>query len=125
MNYVTTHVDGKVAADGARIRRLWFSFSHHFARSENDALALPNHSDDRARREELAQPIEKLERLEIVVVTLRLLLSGDDELESDELEALLLEAAHYLADKTALHCIGFERNEGPLVLGAVHPSDRH
>lgn len=54
----------------------------------------------------------------LLVVSLRLLLGGVEELEADELEAFLLESFDDVSDEAALDTVGLDCDEGTLVLGA-------
>jgi hypothetical protein len=77
-----------------------------------------DHRDDGSGGEELDKAAEEWLLVEVLVVTPSQVLGGDDELQADELEALLLEARDDLVDEATLHTIGLDGDEGALVVGA-------
>ena len=84
------HVDAEVTTDGTWSGVLWLSGTEHTAASGNDILTLPDHSNDWTRGKEGGEILEKWLRGKIRVVTLGLLLSWNNHLQTNELEALLL-----------------------------------
>lgn len=115
--HVATDVDAQVAADRAGQGVSGVRRAEQHASALHNAEALPHHADDRAGREVLAQAAEELLARQVAVVLLRLLNGGLQQLQANELVALVLEAADDLADEAALDAVGLHSNEGALGLG--------
>ena len=114
---VASNGDAKVTADGAGLRVVGVGGTNQLASLEDDVLALPNHGDDGAAAEVLAET--RVERLgfEVNVVLLGHILSGVDELEGNELVSAVLEAADDLSNQVALDTVGLDGDESTLSLG--------
>ena len=61
----------------------------------------------------------------LLVVALRLLLSGVQQLEADQLESLLLESLDDVSYEAALDAVGFDCDEGALILAASDALGRY
>ena len=114
MDDVPADVDGKVTTDGAGLRGQGVGGANDLASSGDDALALPDHSDDRAGDDVLHEPSEEGLGGQIGVVLLGERLLHVLELQTFEVEALLLEAADDLADEAPLDAVRLDHDEGLL-----------
>ena len=114
---VASDVDGVVAADGAGERVGGVGGAEENAAALDDVEALPDHTDDGAGGEVLAETAVEGLSGEVNVVGLGLLEGGVDHLEGNELVALALEAGDDLAGEAALDAVGLDSDEGTLGLG--------
>lgn len=115
---VAANGDAKVATDAASLRVVGVGGTHELAALLDDVGALPDHADDGARGEVLAEARVELEVAQVLVVGLRHLEAGVEHLEADQLVATRLEALDDLTDQVALHTIGLDGDEGALLVGA-------
>lgn len=122
---VASNVDGKVATDGARGGISGVGGTDQLASVDDGVLSFPDHRDDSSRREVLAESGEEGARLEVIVVLGGKLGGGDENLDSDQLEALRLEASNQLTYQTTLDRIRLESDESALVLGSGETSQGH
>ena len=118
VDHVVTHVATEVTADGAGGRLQGLNGTHHLAGNGNDVVALPDHGDDGGGAHEAGEAGVELLPLVLGVVLLQQLHGGHHHLQTDELEALLLEAGDDLTDMSALDTIGLDSKEGSF----LHPN---
>lgn len=121
---VAADIDGEITTDGSGGGISGVGGSDELATVDNGVLTFPDHSDDGARREVLAESGEEGTGLEVVVVLSGELRGGDENLDTNQLEALSLEASDELSNQTALDGVGLESDEGTLELGAGNTSQR-
>ncbi len=124
MDEVVLHADAEIAANGARRGFRAVGHTHHRPADRDRLAAFQDHRERRTGGQELQQRI--VERLAAVD---RVMLFGQvarrlDQLESDELQALLFEALQNGPDETAMDGVGFEKDQGalhdePLSFGSV------
>lgn len=122
---VAADIDGEITTDGARSGVVGVSGSNELATTNNSVLTLPNHGDNSSRREVLAKSREEGTRLEVIVVLSGELRGGNKDLDTNQLEALSLEASDQLTDQVALDGIRLEGDESTLELGARNTSQRN
>ena len=118
VDHVVTHVATEVTADGAGGRLHGLGGAHHLAGDGHDVVALPDHGDDGGGAHEAGEAGVELLPLVLGVVLLQQLHGGHHHLQTDELEALLLEAGDDLTDMSALDTIGLDSKEGSF----LHPN---
>ena len=115
---VVAHVAAEVTANGAGLALHGLGGTHHLAGNGHDVVALPDHGDDgRGVHEAGEAGVEGL-ALVLSVVLLQKLHRRNHHLQTDELEALLLEAGDDLTDMSALDTIGLDSKEGSF----LHPN---
>ena len=103
---VVAHVAAEVAANGAGLALHGLGGAHHLASDGDDVVALPDHGNDGGGAHEAGEAGIELLSLVLGVVLLEELHGGHHHLQTDELEALLLEASDDLADVSALDAVG-------------------
>lgn len=138
MANVATDDNGEVTTDRARRRVSRIGGTEESAAALDNTVTLPDHGNDRARREELDESGEEgLERtseddimqrcirkassdlrLQVLIVLSGKVGSGSDHLDGHEFVSLGLKAADNLANNSTLDAVGLDGNEGALVLGA-------
>lgn len=111
---VAANIDAEISADGSGEGVGGVGGAEEGAASLDGALALPDHGADGAGAEVLAEALVEALLGEIGVVLLGLLEGGDEDLQADELVALLLEAADDITDETALDSVGLDSDESAL-----------
>lgn len=119
---VATDVDGEITTDGAGGSISGVGGSYELATVYDSVLSFPNHGNNSSRGEVLAKSREEGTGLEIVVVLSGELRGGDEDLDTDQLEALGLEASDQLSNQTALNGVGLEGDEGALELSTRETS---
>jgi hypothetical protein len=101
---------------------------HHNELQRRDVVGVAtdtHHGDDGAGGEVVDQAGEEGLLGQVLVVLLSKLLGGPDDLDANELVALLLEALDDLANDATLDTVGLDGNEGPLEPGAGQTSVGH
>jgi len=111
---VAANVDGEVTADGAWGAVLWVGGAKDDTAGLDGVTTLPDHGADWARGHVGDETGEERLGAQILVVLLEVLLGGGDELETNELEATVLEAGDDCANQAALNAIWLNGNEGLL-----------
>ena len=114
---VAADLNAQVTADASGQRVVGVGGSDQLAAALDDVLALPDHADNGSAGKVLAQATVERLGAEVKVVSLGLLKSRVQQLDSDQLVATRLEAADDLSDQCSLHTIGLDGNEGALVVG--------
>ena len=112
MDHVVAHVATEVTTNGAGSRLQGLRGTHHLAGNGNDVVTLPDHGNhSRGVHETGEAGVEGL-ALVLSIVLLQKLHRRNHHLQTDELEALLLEAGDDLTDMSALDTIGLDSKEG-------------
>jgi len=111
VNDVTAQVDAVITTDRAREGLLRVRLAHHHTSSLGGVLALPNHGNDRPRRDEIDEFVVKGLVFQVDVMLLDMLPGSLHELHGDELEASLFESLDDVADESALDAIRLDHDE--------------
>ena len=109
---VVAHIAAKVTTNGSRFALHRLGGSHHLTGNGNNVVALPDHGNDGRRAHEAGEAGIELLTLVLGIVLLQQLHRRNHHLQTNELEALLLEAGNDLADMSALDTIGLDSKEG-------------
>ena len=106
VNDVVAHVAAEVTTNGAGSGLKRLGGAHHLAGNGTDVVTRPDHGDHSRGVHEASEAwVERL-ALVLSVVLLEELHGRNHHLQTDELEALLLEASDDLTDVSALDAIG-------------------
>jgi len=111
---VSTNIDAKITADGTRLRVSWLSGSKHLSACFDSIIAFPNHGTNWTRAHVLDKTSKETLLGEISVMFLHVLFAGTAKFHGDKLKAFLLESLDDLTDKTTLHSIRLDHDEGAL-----------
>lgn len=112
---VSSDLEGVVSSDGAWSGVLWLGLSEKDSSSLDGVGSLPDHLADWTHLHVGEETWEEWLALEVSVVGLELLVSWLGELETDELESLLLESADDFSDESSLDSVWLDHNESSLV----------
>lgn len=111
---VASDVKSEVTTDGARGRGEGVGGTEKGAAGLDGVLTLPDGGNDRARHHVLEQAREEGLLLQVTVVVAEEVLAGLSHLESDELEATVLETTEDLGDESTLDTVGLNHDESLL-----------
>jgi len=107
---VATNSKRKVATNSTRRRGKWVGRAEHRTTSLDGIEALPDHGNYGARSHVRDKTREERLFLQILVVFLKVLAVGVDELQGNQLEPALLEAPNDVTDETALDAVGLDHD---------------
>lgn len=87
-----SYLDGEVSSDGSRKRSLWVRLAEHHSSTLDGVESLPDHGNDGTGDHVVDEILEEWLLGKISVVLLEMSTSGSAHLQSDHLEAALLES---------------------------------
>ncbi len=99
MDDVTANLNAEITTDGARQALSGIGLANKATSALDGILALPDHRNNGARREEVHQAREEGLALQVRVVSLCEILGWVDDLDRNQLVALALKAADDLTNK--------------------------
>ena len=115
---VAAHIDAEITADSSRGRLGRLSGTEHLATSGDSAHALPHHGHNRSALHVRKKTGKEGFTSQVPVVLTQNSVRSVHQLHGNQLEALGLKALDDLTNKTALHAVRLDHDEGALVLGS-------
>lgn len=116
MGNVSTHVNGEVTSDGTRGRLQWVGGTQDGSTLLDNILAFPDGGQDWTRQHVRQQGWEEWLLLQVLVVVSQQRLGWLAQLDTNQLEASVLESGDDRGNQSSLDSVGLNGNKGSLVV---------